>query len=37
MLKNNKIDVVTEGDFIDKGSEIEVVKVEGIRTVVRKV
>lgn len=37
ILKNNKIDVVTEGDFIDKGSEIEVVKVEGIRTVVRKV
>lgn len=37
MIENNKIDVVTEGDFINKGSKIEVVKVEGMRIVVRKI
>lgn len=31
-----KLDVVTEGDFINKGEKIEIFKVEGIRVVVRK-
>jgi len=31
-----KLDIVTEGDFISKGSNIEIIKVEGMRVVVRK-
>ncbi len=31
-----RLDVVTEGDFIDKGSAISIVKVEGRRIVVAK-
>ena len=32
-----KFDVVTDGDFIEKGNKIEVVRVEGMRIVVRKI
>ena len=32
-----RLDVVTEGDFIDKGSVVKIVKVEGRRIVVIKV
>lgn len=33
---NRKVDVVTEGDFLPAGSEVEVVRVEGTRVVVRR-
>lgn len=33
---NEKLDVVTDGDFIEKGKEVKVVRVEGMRIVVRK-
>ena len=36
VLNNSKLDVVTEGDFIEKGQKIEVIRVEGMRVVVRK-
>jgi len=36
MIGNSRVDVVTEGDFIDKGTPIKVVEVEGIRVVVRE-
>jgi membrane-bound serine protease (ClpP class) len=36
-LDGNRLDVVTEGDFIDAGSTIQVVQVEGMRIVVRKI
>lgn len=32
-----KLDVVSEGDFISKGTEVKVIKVEGRRIVVRQV
>ena len=35
MIQGIRVDVVTQGDFIAKGSEIEVVSVEGNRVVVR--
>lgn len=35
MLNNERVDVVSEGSFIEKDQEIEVVKVEGVRVVVR--
>ncbi|MGX7111735.1 NfeD family protein [Gemella cuniculi] len=35
-LNEEKFDVVTDGDFIEKGNEIEVVRVEGMRVIVRK-
>ncbi len=31
-----RLDVVTEGNFIDKGSEVKIIKVEGRRIVVSK-
>lgn len=33
----NRVDVVTEGDFVDSGSTLEVLRVEGNRVVVRRV
>ena len=30
------MDVVTDGDFIEKGNEIEIIRVEGMRIVVKK-
>lgn len=35
-LADEKFDVVTDGDFIEKGNKIEVIRVEGMRIVVRK-
>ncbi|MFA5524565.1 MAG: NfeD family protein [Tissierellales bacterium] len=32
-----KLDVVSEGDFISKGKEVQVIKVEGRRIVVRQI
>lgn len=37
VFNNERIDVVTEGDYIDQNARIIVVKVEGVRIVVRKV
>ena len=37
MLDNEKLDVVTDGDFIEKGNKIEVIRVEGMRIVVKKI
>ena len=37
ILNNEKLDVVTDGDFIEKGNEIKIVRVEGMRIVVKKI
>ena len=37
ILDNEKLDVVTDGDFIEKGNEIVIVRVEGMRIVVKKI
>lgn len=37
ILDNEKLDVVTDGDFIEKGNKIEVIRVEGMRIVVKKI
>ena len=37
ILDNEKLDVVTDGDFIEKGNEIVIVRVEGKRIVVKKI
>ena len=37
ILDNEKLDVVTDGDFIEKGNEIVIVCVEGMRIVVKKI
>lgn len=36
-FEGRRVDVMTEGDFIDQGSEIEIILVEGNRIVVRKI
>ena len=36
VIDNERIDAVSNGSFIDKGKEIEVIKVEGSRIVVRE-
>ena len=36
-LNNEKYDVVTEGEFIEKGTTVRVINVEGMRIVVRKI
>lgn len=36
-IDSQRMDVVTEGDFIDKGRKVEVVAVEGNRIVVREI
>lgn len=35
-IEDERVDVVSDGSFIDKGSQIKVVKVEGVRVVVRE-
>ena len=37
MIDNNRYDAVSEGEFIDKGSSLKVVLVEGNRIVVKKI
>jgi membrane-bound ClpP family serine protease len=37
VFNNERIDVVTEGDYIDQFAKVTVIKVEGVRIVVRKV
>ena len=37
IIDNEKLDVVTDGDFIEKGNKIEVIRVEGMRIVVKKI
>lgn len=36
-LNNRKVDVVADGEYIEKGSKIRVLRVEGIKVVVQKV
>lgn len=35
-VNNERIDVVSEGKFVERGKEIEIIKVEGMRVVVRE-
>lgn len=37
MINGDKVDVVTSGEFIEPGSEVEVVLIEGTRVVVREI
>ncbi|MCK9426011.1 MAG: nodulation protein NfeD [Ignavibacteriaceae bacterium] len=37
IIKGERYDVVTAGDFIERGSQIKVIKVEGMRIIVQKV
>jgi membrane-bound serine protease (ClpP class) len=37
LIEDQKVDVMTEGDFIEKDREIEVIMVEGNRVVVREI
>ena len=37
LMEKNRLDVLTQGEFINKGSVVEVVKVEGSKIVVREV
>ncbi len=37
IIEGKRVDVVSLGEFIDKGSEIEVIEVEGYRVVVQSV
>ena len=37
VLENEKLDVVTDGDFIEKGNKIEVIRVEAMSIVVKKI
>jgi membrane-bound serine protease (ClpP class) len=34
LIEGNRFDVITDGEFVSKDSEIEVVKVEGNRIIV---
>ena len=36
-IDGQRVDVVTEGDLIERGTEVKVVAIEGARIVVRKV
>ncbi len=36
MIKSKRYDVVTEGDYIQKGSRIKVSRVEGVKIIVQK-
>lgn len=37
LIRDEKLDVVTEGDFIDKDDRVKIIKVEGRKIVVRKI
>ncbi|HNR05412.1 MAG TPA: NfeD family protein [Bacillota bacterium] len=37
IIDGNKIDAVSEAEFIDKGIEVEVIKIEGGRIVVKRI
>jgi membrane-bound serine protease (ClpP class) len=37
LIDGNRIDAVSEAEFIDKGVEVEVIKIEGSKIVVKKV
>lgn len=36
-IDGKKVDVVSEGEFIEKGSAVEVVRVEGVRVLVKEI
>lgn len=35
LLEDQLVDVITEGDYVDSGAEVEVIKIEGNRIIVR--
>ncbi|MBT2656718.1 nodulation efficiency protein NfeD [Bacillus sp. ISL-18] len=37
VINNERVDAITEGGFIEKNAQVKVVKVEGVRIVVREV
>jgi membrane-bound ClpP family serine protease len=37
MVDGKRYDVVADGDFIQQGSEIEVIQVDGLKITVKKV
>ncbi|MEM5592240.1 NfeD family protein [Niallia circulans] len=37
LIEDERIDVVSDGSFIDKGKKVKVVKAEGSRIVVREI
>jgi membrane-bound serine protease (ClpP class) len=37
LIEDRLIDVITEGDYVDAGTPIEVLRVEGNRVLVRKI
>ncbi|WP_252311681.1 NfeD family protein [Sinobaca sp. H24] len=37
VVDEERIDVVTEGGFIEKGAALRIIKVEGTRIIVRKI
>ncbi len=37
LIEGHRVDVVTEGEFVEKGSALEVVAIEGMRVVVRPI
>ena len=37
LINDERVDVVSEGSFISKGTKVKVVKVEGSRVVVREI
>ena len=37
LVDGRRVDVATEAEFVDKGSEIEVVSVNGVKILVKKV
>lgn len=37
LINDERVDVVTEGSFISRGSSLTIVKVEGSRVVVREI
>jgi membrane-bound serine protease (ClpP class) len=36
-IEGNKIDVIAESEFLEKGIKIKVIKVDGIKVVVRQI
>ena len=37
VINNERFDVVTEGDFVEKNIKVKVIKIEGVRIVVREI
>jgi membrane-bound serine protease (ClpP class) len=37
IIDNRRLDVVTEGDFIEKGERVKIIRIDGLRVIVEKV